>query len=117
MLTRTRQRLRPGSVLVGAGLWLRASWARVLQLVPISGFDTGLDTWRFLLLPVVIVWVFRRPIAPETAEGRLADICAEVARRSGDVANISRYVNRIADGLGVALEPWIFGPGGPAGPE
>ena len=28
--------------------------ARVLRLVPISGFEAGTDTWRFLLLPVAI---------------------------------------------------------------
>jgi len=28
--------------------------ARVLQLVPISGFEGGVDSWRFLLLPVAV---------------------------------------------------------------
>jgi len=37
--------------------------ARVLQLVPISGFDTGLDTWRFLMLPVVVSVIAR--LGPE----------------------------------------------------
>ena len=27
-------------------------FGRLLQVVPISGFDTGADLWRFLLLPV-----------------------------------------------------------------
>lgn len=29
-------------------------FGRLLQVVPISGFDTGADLWRFLLLPVAI---------------------------------------------------------------
>jgi len=37
--------------------------ARVLQLVPISGFEGGADTWRFLLLPVAISVVAR--LGPE----------------------------------------------------
>ena len=37
--------------------------ARVLQLVPISGFEAGADTWRFLLLPVAISVVAR--LGPE----------------------------------------------------
>ena len=37
--------------------------ARMLQLVPISGFDAGMDAWRFLLLPVVISVVAR--LGPE----------------------------------------------------
>ena len=28
--------------------------ARILQLVPISGFEAGLDSWRFLLLPIAV---------------------------------------------------------------
>ena len=28
--------------------------ARLLQLVPISGFEAGLDSWRFLLLPIAV---------------------------------------------------------------
>ena len=37
--------------------------ARMLQLVPISGFDAGMDAWRFLLLPVAISVVAR--LGPE----------------------------------------------------
>ena len=37
--------------------------ARVLQLMPISGFSSGADTWRFLLLPVVVSLVAR--LGPE----------------------------------------------------
>ena len=37
--------------------------ARMLQLVPISGFDAGVDAWRFLLLPVAISVVAR--LGPE----------------------------------------------------
>ena len=37
--------------------------ARMLQLVPISGFDAGMDAWRFLLLPIVISVVAR--LGPE----------------------------------------------------
>jgi peptide/nickel transport system permease protein len=28
--------------------------ARTLQLVPISGFEAGIDTWRFLVLPIAV---------------------------------------------------------------
>ena len=28
--------------------------ARILQLVPISGFEAGLDSWRFLVLPIAV---------------------------------------------------------------
>lgn len=34
-------------------------FGRLLQVVPISGFDTGADLWRFLLLPVAIGIVAR----------------------------------------------------------
>ncbi|HPU51755.1 MAG TPA: ABC transporter permease [Burkholderiaceae bacterium] len=34
-------------------------FARLLQLVPVSGFDAGADAWRFLLLPVAISIVAR----------------------------------------------------------
>jgi peptide/nickel transport system permease protein len=34
-------------------------FGRLLQVVPISGFDTGADLWRFLLLPVAIGVVAR----------------------------------------------------------
>ena len=37
--------------------------ARVLQLMPISGFESGADTWRFLLLPIVVSVVAR--LGPE----------------------------------------------------
>jgi peptide/nickel transport system permease protein len=37
--------------------------ARVLQLMPISGFESSADTWRFLLLPVVVSLVAR--LGPE----------------------------------------------------
>lgn len=34
-------------------------FGRLLQVVPVSGFDTGADLWRFLLLPVAIGIVAR----------------------------------------------------------
>ncbi len=37
--------------------------ARVLQLMPISGFESSADTWRFLLLPVAVSLVAR--LGPE----------------------------------------------------
>lgn len=37
--------------------------ARVLQLMPISGFESGADTWRFLLLPIAVSVVAR--LGPE----------------------------------------------------
>ena len=37
--------------------------AKVLQLMPISGFESGADTWRFLLLPIAVSVVAR--LGPE----------------------------------------------------
>ena len=37
--------------------------AKVLHLMPISGFESGADTWRFLLLPIVVSVVAR--LGPE----------------------------------------------------
>jgi peptide/nickel transport system permease protein len=34
-------------------------FARLMQLVPVSGFSTEADTWRFLLLPIAIAIVAR----------------------------------------------------------